>query len=51
MKSVGCPFRSKMLVFAFQFTFSVHRNNPKYKDRSNVILEDIPFVQTILAEK
>lgn len=26
------------------------RNNPKYRDRSNVTLEDIPFVQTILVE-
>lgn len=26
------------------------RNNPRYKDRRNVVLEDIPFVQAILAE-
>lgn len=33
--------------FLTEFLF---RNNPRYKDRSNVVLEDIPFVQTILAE-
>ena len=30
---------------------SLLRNNPRYKDRTNVVLEDIPFVQAILAEK
>ena len=32
-------------------SYSLFRNNPRYKDRTNVVLEDIPFVQAILAEK
>lgn len=32
-------------------SYSLLRNNPRYKDRTNVVLEDIPFVQAILAEK
>lgn len=32
-------------------SYSLLRNNPRYKDRANVVLEDIPFVQAILAEK